>query len=116
MYLLVDQHLKNTRPKGVFSLSQLNQNSFHSILSAPVRKTRELMWVNLAISRIYTRKVDLVDKLEGRRLIGIMITAVHLEGINSVFVNALHGIVSLCVCMQGWVTYVGRTKDCAIPV
>lgn len=53
------------------------------LLSVRVRET------NLSISRIDAWKVDFIYKLYCRRLIGILISAMHLEGIDTVLVDTL---------------------------
>lgn len=76
--------------------SKLNQNRLHRIITAPVGKARKLRWVDHAISWVDTREVDFVNELDGRRLVGILITAVHFQGVDSVLVNALQTHVSYC--------------------
>ena len=81
--------------------SKLNQNRLHSIIPAPVGKARKLGRIDHAISWVDTRQVDLVDELDGRWLVGVLITAVHLQGIDSVLVNALpKNLVSYCKCLE----------------
>jgi len=65
--------------------SELNQNCLHGIIPAPIGKARKLGRINHTVSRINTGKVDFADKLDGRRLVRILITAVHFEGVNSVY-------------------------------
>jgi hypothetical protein len=71
------------------SPSKLDQNRLHCVVPAPVGKARKLGWVDHAISWVHTRKVDLVDELDSRWLVGVLIAAVHLERVDPVFVNTL---------------------------
>ena len=68
---------------------KLDQNRLHCVVPAPVGKARKLGWVHHAISGVDTREVDLVDELDSGWLVGVLITAVHLEGVDSVLVNTL---------------------------
>ena len=43
-----------------------------------------------AILGVDTGDVDLTDELDGRWLVGVLVTAVHLEGVDSVFVDTLN--------------------------
>jgi hypothetical protein len=58
--------------------SKLNKDCLHSVIPTPVCKARKLGWINDAISRVNTRKVNFVDELDSRWLVGVLITAVHL--------------------------------------
>jgi len=94
--------------------SKLNQDRLHCVIATPVSKTRELgridlciisayylttdfVKTHLAVPRIDTWQIDLAYKLDGWWLVGILITAVHLEGVDSVLVNALGGSKSVYV-------------------
>jgi len=79
--------------------SELNQDSLHCHFSLPVPKARQLGWVNHAISWVDTRKVDLGDELDSGWFVGVLITAVHLERIDPILVDAVWG-----------------TKNCTVPV
>jgi len=79
--------------------SKLNQNRLHSIIPTPVCEARQLGRIDYAVSWVDAGKVDFIDELDGGWLIGVLISAMHLEGVDSVLMNA-----------------VGRTKNCAIPV
>lgn len=50
-----------------------------------------------AISRANARKVDFADELDSGWLIRILIAAVHLQGVDSILVDTLHGNISLHV-------------------
>ena len=57
------------------------------------------MCTDHTVSRIDTGQVNFVDELDGWRLIGIFISTVHLQRIDTIFVNALRGkVVSKCIC------------------
>lgn len=74
---------------------------------------------DLPISRVDTREIDFVDELYSRWLVGILIATMHLQGVDSVLVNALresYGQSKLKVLKFCKVAYVRRAKDCAIPV
>lgn len=43
-----------------------------------------------AVSCVYAGEVDLVDELDSGWLVGVLVAAVHFEGVDSVFVDALH--------------------------
>jgi hypothetical protein len=53
---------------------------------------RNIFWyTNHAISWVNARQVDFADELDGGWLIGILVAAVHLEGVDSILVDALCG-------------------------
>jgi len=79
--------------------SQLNKDGLHCVVSAPVREAGKLARVDHAVSWVNAGQVHFVDELDGRRLVGILVATMHLEGIDPILVNAV------------W-----RAKDCAIPV
>jgi hypothetical protein len=71
---------------------QLNQNRLHCLISGPVGKARQFGWVDHTVPGVDTWEVDFADELDRRWLIGIRITTVHLQRVNSVFVDALEGL------------------------
>jgi hypothetical protein len=79
---------------------------------------RNIFWyTNHAISWVNARQVDFADELDGGWLIGILVAAVHLEGVDSILVDALKKHLSASALSKRSVrAYVGRTKYCAIPV
>ena len=71
------------------SPSELDQDRLHCVIPAPVGKARQFGRIYDTVSRVDTREVDLVDELDSRRFVGVLIAAVHLQGVDSVLVNAL---------------------------
>lgn len=87
--------------------SEVDQDRLHGIFPLPLSQTWQLGRIDLesyksARSRIYAqyeadlsipwidaRQVDFADKLDRRWLVRVVITAVHLQRINSVLVHAL---------------------------
>jgi len=81
--------------------SKLNQNRLHSIIATPVCEARKLGRIDYAVSWVDAGKVDFIDELDGGWLIGVLISAMHLEGVDSVLMNALpDGLISVCECLQ----------------
>jgi len=68
---------------------QFYQNSFHGIVSLPISKTRQLTRINLSISRVDTRQIDLGNELEDRRLVRVVAITMDIHTVDSVLVDAL---------------------------
>lgn len=104
--------------------SELDQDSLHGVFALPVGEAGQLRGVDDAVARINAGEVHHADELNRRGLVGVLIAAVHLDGIDSVFVHALVSGVSTVPCLQPRLattkpcdqTYMGRTEDSAIPV
>jgi hypothetical protein len=62
---------------------------FSIIRTAPLLRRNIFGYTNHAISWVDARQVDLADKLDGGWLVGVLVAAVHLEGVDSVLVHAL---------------------------
>lgn len=93
--------------------SEVDQNSLHGIFPLPLSQTWQLGRIDLesyksARPRIYVQyeanlsipwvdagQVDFADKLDRRWLVRVVIAAVHLQGIDSVLVHALKGMISV---------------------
>jgi hypothetical protein len=72
---------------------------------------------DLSIPWINTREVDLADELYFWWLIGILITAVHLQGVNSILMNTLKLEISTVLKWRiKAVSYMRRAEYCTIPV
>jgi len=56
---------------------------------------------DLAISWVDTGQIDFADELDGRWLVGILVAAVHLQGVDSVLVDALEDSQSVFVHLRG---------------
>lgn len=69
--------------------SQLNQDSLHGILALPLSKTGQHGRVDNAVARVDAGQVDLADKLDGRRLVGVRFAAMHLDTVDAVLVDRL---------------------------
>lgn len=69
--------------------SQFDEDSLHGVLSLPLGEAGQLARVDDTVVGVDTRKVDLADELDRRRLVGIFRTAVHLNAIDSVLVGGL---------------------------
>lgn len=80
---------RHRRIEVVCSPSKLNQDRLHCVISAPVGKARQFGWIDDTISWVDTREIDLVDELDSGWFVWVLITAVHLQGVDSVLVNAL---------------------------
>jgi hypothetical protein len=61
----------------------------HISVAYPIPGLFERECTDHAISCTNTREVDLIDELDGRWLVRILVTAVHLERVDSVLVDAL---------------------------
>lgn len=59
------------------------------MIPLPIGEARELLGVDHTIAGIHARQVDLANKLNRRRLIGIVGAAVHLYRVDAVLVHAL---------------------------
>lgn len=78
-----------------------------------------MAWVHHAVLLVDTWQVDLADKFDGGRRIGVLVTAVHLDGVNSVLVYTLQYarlVPKLYWRVKGIATNVRRSQDRAIPV
>jgi len=72
---------------------------------------------DLSISWIHTRKVNLANELYFWWLVGILVTAVHLQGVDSILMDTLKPDVSTVLKWRNErVSYMRRAKYCAIPV
>jgi len=71
--------------------SELNQNRLHCVVSGPIGKAGKLGGVDSAISWVDTRQVDFCNELDDGWLVRILITAVHLETVDSIFVDTVWG-------------------------
>lgn len=65
--------------------------------------------------RSNARQVDLRDKRNFGRNVGILLSAVNLEAVDPVFVNALDS-VSKYEAIDGLTTHVGRPENGPVPV
>lgn len=68
---------------------QLNQHRLHCVVSLPIRKTRQLAWVDFSCSRVHTRQVDFRYELKDRWLVRVAVVAMYVHTVDSVFVHAL---------------------------
>lgn len=80
--------------------SELDQDGLHSIVSLPAGKAGQLLGVDDAITRVHARQIDLANELYRGRLIGVVGTAMHLEGVDSVLVDALSKGCQTLSCMR----------------
>lgn len=80
---------------GGCSPPQLNQYRLHCHISSPVGQARQLSGVYHPVLRADAREVHFTDELDGWWLVRIVIAAVHLQRVDSIFVHALEGIVSV---------------------
>jgi hypothetical protein len=69
--------------------SQFDEDSLHGVLSLPLGEAGQLARVDDTVVGVDTRKVDLADELDRRRLVGVFRTAVHLDTVDSVLVGGL---------------------------
>lgn len=76
---------------GVISPPELNEHGLHGEVPLPLRQAGQLARVDLAVSRVDAGQVDLVDELDLRRLVRVLVAAVHLERVDAVLVDALEG-------------------------
>ena len=81
---IFDVELESNKP------SQLDQDSFHGILSLPLYQTWQFRWVNFSSSRIDTRQVYAGNEGKGRWFVRVIIAAMDGEGIDSIFMCALY--------------------------
>lgn len=68
---------------------KLYQGRLHGVLAFPVGETGELLGVDEAVARVDTGEVDLADEPDGRRLVGVLVAAVHLYRVDAVLVDGL---------------------------
>lgn len=68
---------------------QLNEYCLHCHITVPTLEAGQLCWVDEAVARVDAWEVDFGDELNGGRLVGVLITAVHFEGVDAVFVDGL---------------------------
>jgi len=71
--------------------SKLDQDRLHCVFPGPVGKAGKFGGFNHAVFWIDTGQVDFSFELDDRWLVGILITAVHLEAVDSVLVNTVWG-------------------------
>lgn len=68
---------------------QLDQYGLHRELSLPLSEARQLCGVDLAVRLVNAGYVDFRDESYFWRLVGIVITAVNLEGVYAILMDAL---------------------------
>lgn len=71
--------------------SKFDQDRLHSVISAPVREAGKFGWIDHAISWADAREIDLIDKLNSRWFIRVLVATVHFKGINSVLMDTMWG-------------------------
>lgn len=69
--------------------SQLDEDGLHCVLALPVGQAGQLRRVDDAVARIDAGEVHHADELDRGRLIGVLVTAVHLDRVDSVLVHTL---------------------------
>jgi hypothetical protein len=70
--------------------SQLDKHRLHCHIAVPVCEAGQLGWIDDAFI-VDTWEVDLGDKGYQGWLIGVLVAAVHFDGVDAVFVDRLHG-------------------------
>lgn len=79
---------------------QLYQDSLHGVIALPLSQAREHLRVDDAVAGVDGGEVDLADELDGRGLVGVVVSAVHLDAVDAVLVNRLaipHVLASCCI-------------------
>jgi len=71
--------------------SKLDQDCLHCVVSGPVGKAGQLGRIDRSISRVDAGEVDFSNELDKGWLVRVLITAVHLEAVDSVLVDAVWG-------------------------
>ena len=69
---------------------QLNQDRLHCVLALPGRQAGQLLGVDDAVVRVDARDVDHADKFDRGWLVRVFGTAVHLDRVDAVLVDALY--------------------------
>lgn len=70
---------------------QFNQDGLHCVVSGPVGQAGKFGGVDGSVSWIDTGQVNFGNELDERWLVRILITAVHLEAVDSVFMDTMWG-------------------------
>lgn len=69
--------------------SQFNKDCLHCVFPFPLGEAGKLIGVDYAVARVDTRQVNLANELNGGRLIGVFVAAVHLDTVDAVLVDRL---------------------------
>lgn len=82
--------------------AQLDKHRLHGHIAVPALQAWQLGRVDGSVGLVDAWQVDLGDELDGGWLVGVLGAAVHLEGVNAVFVDRLDGRVSFGLRLKLW--------------
>lgn len=68
---------------------EFNENRLHGVFTLPVGEARQLGGIDDTVSLVDAWEVDHADELDRGWLVGVVLAAVHLYGVDSVLVHAL---------------------------
>ncbi len=69
--------------------SEFDEDGLHGVLSFPVGQTWQLRRVDRAVPLVHAGQVDHADEMDRGGPVGVLVAAVHLDGVDPVLMYAL---------------------------